>query len=104
MPFASPYKRDIHFSRHGAKFGAATAEQYEQMADEFLFGMMDHDTREGFRINDRLRFKDSNRHFGVAAIAAPEHIRTFYPVPAIKITNRGGCAAFFTYECGREDL
>ena len=103
MPFASVYKRDSHFTRHGAEFGATTAEEYEQMADEFLFGDRAADTRECFRMSDKLRFRDSNRHFGVSCVV-PEYVRTFYIVPTSKVSNRGGNGSFFTYECGRADL
>jgi hypothetical protein len=103
MPFASLYKRAIHFTRHGAEFGAATPEEYEQMADAFMFGLRDHDTRECFRVADKLRFKDSNRYFGVSCVV-PEFVRTFYQAPATKVANRGGCGAFFAYECARSNL
>lgn len=105
MPFASTMSRDLHFLRHGHKFGLSDAAAYEQMAEEFMFGGRAADTRECVRqyYPHRLRFKDSNRHFG-AAQAAPAFIKTFYPVSSIKVANRGGSAGFFSYECSRNDL
>jgi hypothetical protein len=105
MPFASTMGRDIHFQKHGHKFGLKNAAEYERMAEEFMFGNRDADTRECIRqhYSHRLRFKDSNRHFGVAQVA-PGFIMTFYPVSATKVANRGGSAGFFSYECLRTDL
>jgi hypothetical protein len=105
MPFASLMGRDIHFQKHGQKFGLNDAAEYERMAEEFIFGDRDADTRECIRQHypHRLRFKDSNRHFGVAQVA-PAFIMTFYPVSAAKVANRGGSARFFSYECSRDDL
>ena len=105
MPFANATIREIKFQKHGQEFNAADAVTYEQIADTFLFGARDADTRECVRVfySHRLRFKDSNRHFGVAR-AASNQIKTFYLVSQSKVSNRGGCAMFFTYECGRNDL
>jgi hypothetical protein len=105
MPFTSAMGRDIHFQKHGHKFGLTDAAAYEQMAEEFMFGVRDADTRECIRTHypDRLRFKDSNRHFGVAQVATA-FIKTFYPVSVTKVINRGGSAGFFSYECSRDDL
>lgn len=95
----------IHFAKHGHKFGAASQSEYERMADEFLFGLMDRDTSECLRPSgaDRLRFRTTNRHFGVAC-TRPIFVRTFYPVEAGLIANHGGAARYFTYECGRTVL
>jgi hypothetical protein len=105
MPFADKMRRDIHFIAHGHKFGITDPATYEQMADQFLFGACDSDTRECIRqyYPHRVRFKHSNRHFGVARVT-PACIKTFYPVSAVKIANRGGYVAFFAYECQRNDL
>ncbi len=105
MPFANVWERDIHFTRHGYKFGAADAFEYERMADSFMFKVMSAATRECVRPTgiDRLRFKETNRHFGVACIN-PQFVRTFYPVSPVKVTRHGGPVGFFAYECARRDL
>lgn len=105
MPFANQIERDIHFQKHGHKFGIATAADYEQLADAFLFGAMNASTGECIRPNaiDRLRFNNANRHFGVACMA-PICVRSFYPVELMKINRHGGSAGFFSYECARVNL
>jgi hypothetical protein len=102
MPFANPMERAIHFWKHGAEFGCKTDEDYERLADSFLFGAMSATTRECWRPNgvDRLRFNSSNRHFGVACIA-PVFIRTFYQVGIKKVAKHGGVNGFLSYECAR---
>jgi pyocin large subunit-like protein len=105
MPFANPLERATHFVRHGAEFGCATESEYEMLAEQFLFGPMDTYTRQCVRPkgNDRLRFRPSERHFGVASVR-PEFIRTFYKVRLLKIQRHGGSEAFFRFECARIDL
>ena len=102
MPFANPMELGIHFAKHGHKFGLTTAADYELMADAFMNGAMNADTHECTRPSgrDRCRFGYVNRHFGVACVT-PVFIRTFYPVSDVKIANRGGSAAFLTYECAK---
>jgi len=107
MPFADAMERAIHFVKHGHKFGAATEEEYERMADAFLFGEMHADTSECTRppcvrsgLIDRLRFGSTSRHFGVAC-TQPEFLRTFYPVEPKVIARHGGAPGFFRYECAR---
>lgn len=105
MPFASQMERDIHFKKHGHKFGVASAEEYEKMADQFMIGSLNPNTRECARPNgaDRLRFDLVTLHFGVAS-TSPNFIRTFYPVERRIVVRHGGPAAYFTYECGRTNL
>ena len=105
MPFENAMERAIHFVKHGAKFGAATEAEYEQLADAFMFDQLTAPTNECTRPSgiDRLRFNGTNRHFGVAC-TAPEFVRTFYPVEQRKIVRHGGNAAFFALECGRVNL
>ncbi len=104
MPFLNAYERASHFKKHGQDFGLADENAYERMADEFMFGLMNSDTRECIRPNgnDRLRCETVVRHFGVASIT-PEFLRTFYPIKASTIHKRGGIGGFFAYECGRID-
>ena len=105
MPFANAFERAIHFTKHGHKFGLTNENAYEQMADLFMFGPMNADTRECTRPNgnDRLRCETVIRHFGVATIV-PALVLTFYPLKASIIHNHGGINGYFTFECGRIDL
>jgi hypothetical protein len=105
MPFANPLEIATHFVRHGAEFGCATEDEYEVLAEQFLFGPMDARTRQCVRANgnDRLRFRAISRDFGVACVK-PAFTRTFYKVSLLKIQRRGGPDAFFGYECARIDL
>ena len=95
----------MHFSKHGHKFGAADASEYEKMADEFMFGAMKISMMECLRPTgtDRLRLNAINRHFGVACIL-PIYLKTFYPVPTHTVRHHGGSNKFFAQECGRTDL
>jgi len=105
MPFANQLERDIHFQKHGHKFGITSPTDYETMADAFLFGVMRVNTKQCIRPTaiDRLRFNDKNRHFGVARIN-PVYVRTFYPVSIVKIARHRGTTEFFAFECARIDL
>jgi hypothetical protein len=105
MPFANTFELEIHFKKHGHKFGAATKEEYERLADAFLFGPMSADTRECIRLNntDRLRFDFVKVHFGVASIV-PVFVRTFYPVERRLVVRHGGPRGYFSYECARVEL
>ena len=102
MPFANAIERDMHFSKHGHKFGAADAFEYERMADVFMFGAIGIDTRECIRPGniDRVRFDFGSHYQGVACIV-PEFVRTFYPVRARTVANHGGEERYFAYECAR---
>jgi hypothetical protein len=104
MPFANLFERDLHFTKHGHKFGAVDAPEYERMADAFMYGPMDDDTNECIRPEgiDRVRFGFVTHYEGIACrVPAPEVIRTFYPVRLTTIARRGGEASYFTFECNR---
>jgi len=106
MPFATEYEREIHFSKHGHNFGAANAIDYENMADAFMFRPMTIGMRECIQpagIN-RLRYGIVNRHLGVALVAPPEFVKTFYQVPVHTIAHHGGHAPFFGHQCARMDV
>ena len=105
MPFASDYHRDIHFARHGHKFGAASAAEYERMADEFMYGNLDIDAQECTRPNriDRIRFGFVTHYQGVVYMIR-DVVRTFYPVSMITVARRSGEASYFAYECSRIKL
>ena len=102
MPFANSMELAIHFRKHGHKFGAATETDYERLAEQFLFGIMDSDTQDCIRPDgiDRVRFKNSNRYLGVAIIA-PGFVRTFFPVEAWHIAHYGGTVGYLAFECNR---
>jgi hypothetical protein len=105
VPFANPFERELHFTKHGHKFGAKNASEYERMADAFMFGPMALDTHECIRPRniDRVRFDFATHYEGVACIS-PEFIRTFYPVGRKLIVRHGGERGYFTYECNRTIL
>jgi len=96
---------NIHFHKHGRKFGIGTVAEYERMADAFMFGQMNADTRQCTRPSgkDRLRHNFANRYFGVACVN-PAFVRTFYPVENYIIASHGGQQQFFAFECGRRIL
>ena len=105
MPFANNIERAIHFQKHGPKLGIATEEEYERLADSFLFGPLAPPTSECTRPNqiDCLRFNDWSSRFGVACIR-PVFVRTLYRVDRAKIARHGEAPGFFRYECGRTNL
>jgi hypothetical protein len=105
MPFANALERATHYLRHGTQFGCASEDEYEKLAEQFLFGGMDSHTNECVRPsgNDRLRFRALDRDFGVACVK-PVFIRTFYKVRLLKIQRHGGADAFFAHECARIKL
>jgi hypothetical protein len=94
----------MHFAKHGHKFGAIDASEYEKIADAFMFqGPMD-DSRDCVRPNDgdRVRFGFLTHWEGIARrFPEPECIRSFYPVRPATIARRGGELAYFAFECGR---
>lgn len=89
MPFLDKQERDIHFVKHGHEFGAADAEDYERMADAFMFGALEPDARQCIRPlgGDRLRFGFFTRRLGVAC-TRPLFIRTFHVVTVISVRSR----------------
>jgi len=105
MPFANTLELELHFKKHGHKFGLTTKEDFERLADVFMFGPMNANTQECIRPSgaDRLRLDFITVYFGVASVL-PEFVRTFYPVERRTIVRHGGSAGYFAYECGRVDL
>jgi hypothetical protein len=104
VPFSTVMKRDIHFQRHGHEFGVATPEEYERMADTFMLGPLNSDTRECIRPNGNLR----NRmdfvmfHFGAAEVHRPI-IATFYIPRPDTVARHGGVAGLFVHYCAMPD-
>lgn len=104
MPFCNALERDTHFVKHGSKFGAVDAAEYERMADMFVFGARAGDAQDCIRPynGDRVRFGFVT-HFEcvVRRVPVPECVRTFYPVKATLIARHGGEAGYFADECAR---
>ena len=102
MPFQNAMELNLHFRKHGYKFGLSNAADYERMADTFMFGAMNADTQECMRPSGkrRCRLDFRARHFGVANVA-PDFLLTFFPPTASMIAKHGGEAGYFTDECGR---
>jgi len=102
VPFGSASELGIHFRKHGHKFGARTAADYERMADAFMFGIMNGNTQEcvrpGGRRRCRLDFVAAD--FGVALVVT-QLVITFYPQTPRMVTKHGGPAGLFAYECAR---
>src|SRR5260370_29088957 len=98
-------ERELHFTKHGHKFGAFDPLEYERLADDFMYSPLDADTRECIRPRgiDRVRFGFGTHYEGIASIV-PDFVRTFYPVRMATIANHGGEAGYFAFECGRINL
>jgi filamentous hemagglutinin len=81
--FASDAQRQDHFDRHGSDFGAATPEEYERQADDFLNGPRGDEVLEKVRPNgDIVRYNPTTDEFGVTR--ADGTIRTYFkPDPAV---------------------
>ena len=81
--FADTAKLLDHFARHGGDFGAASASDYEQMANDFLndprpTGVLDKTRANG----DTVRFNPATQEFGI--VKADGTLRTYYkPDPLI---------------------
>jgi pyocin large subunit-like protein len=101
VPFLSALHRGTHFQKHGHEFGVADEFDYEQMADTFMFGPMNSDTRECTRPTGRdCRLDFRTGHF--AAGYRPQVVITFFVVGVNRARGRGGMAGYFAYECARQ--
>ena len=67
-----------HFLKHGSDFGAATADDYETLADQFLGGPLGSGVHECTRVRDQdsLRLSLLDEMFG--ALTANGMIRTLF--------------------------
>src|SRR5216684_9386331 len=99
VPYCNAWELAIHFAKHGQKFAASDASEYERIAEVFMDGPLNGDAQECFRPEgDRLRFGFVTHYFGVTRrIPAPECIRTFYPVKPTTIARRGGEPGYFAF-------
>lgn len=102
MPFLDQLERDTHFVKHGLEFGAIDAEDYERMADVFMFSVLEADAQQCLRAGgiDRLRFGFNTRRLGVAC-TNPVFIRTFHVVTMIAIASQRDSNGYFRWQCGR---
>ena len=76
MPFKHSYDLKRHFVRHGAEFGAASADEYEKLADAFMKDPCPRDVLECIRTNgDRVRFDPKTATFAILTTAG--HLATF---------------------------
>jgi hypothetical protein len=103
VPFASVLERDIHFKRHGPEFGIGTADQYEQIADAFMFGAMNADTHECIRPSGikRNRMDFVTVHFGVAVVRHDVLVTFYIPTPDT-VRRHGGLAQLFADYCAKD--
>src|ERR1035441_1241160 len=91
----------IHFQKHGHKFGPITMAEYERLADQFMFGPMNANTRECTRPRGKCcRLDFATTYFGVK-YPTPPIVLTFFPPSTQTIARHGGLNGFFAFECGR---
>jgi pyocin large subunit-like protein len=83
--FESIVQLSRHFGEHGSDFGASNAEEYEQMADDFLGGTKPKDIHECYRNNGScIRYDPDSEAFGI--LDRGGIIRTYYkPVPCASV-------------------
>jgi hypothetical protein len=100
MPFENAMKLSIHFAKHGHKFGAATAEEYEGMADEFMGRPLNADLQECVSPHgsqDRVRLEGTTPYYGVAY--GFDILRTFHVKDRFGVARKGGPRAFVGTKC-----
>lgn len=98
MPFASPPQLSLHFAKHGHKFGAATEQDYEKMADAFMSQALHSQLHECIGTNgDRIRLEEITLYYGVAYNVST--IRTFHTKDANQIAHAGGPAGYIAQKC-----
>jgi hypothetical protein len=83
--FESVEQLKLHFRKHGGDFGASNANEYEQMADEFLGGDKQEGVHECVRAcGAKLRYDPRNEAYGV--LDAQSIIRTYFrPIPCSQV-------------------
>jgi len=98
VPFASALHLTTHFHKHGHRFGAATENDYEKMAEAFMSQPLHADLYECTRTDgDRIRLEGITHYYGVAYDVTI--IRTFHIRDAHGIAMRGGPAGFVAHKC-----
>lgn len=87
MPFDPHDPNDLlqHYADHGHQFGATTAQEYEEMADNFMTRPIIPPMREHLRANGmRVRYDPSTDEFGV--LYTWGYVATYFkPIPAPNI-------------------
>jgi hypothetical protein len=80
--FVTRDDRDEHFQKHGREFAAATADEYETLADLFLGGPLCVTCAECMRRSgDTIRYDGGlSQNFGI--LSSTGHILTFFKVRA----------------------
>jgi hypothetical protein len=102
VPFQNAFKLRSHFLKHGHKFGAATEEEYERMADAFMAKPVTIDIYEctsPFGRHDRNRLDGSTLYFGVAY--GVDIIATFHPRGTYDVNSKGGPLGFVLAKCAK---
>ena len=87
MPFKHRYDLQRHFARHGEEFGAASAAEYERLADAFMMAPLREGALECTRNGDLVRFDPRTDEFGV--LTRDGHLATFMilrPLPSDRRT------------------
>jgi hypothetical protein len=100
VPFLNAAQRSKHYVKHGHRFGAATEQDYERMADEFMTFPLLPPLVECTRITgtfDRVRLNGTTGHYGVAYNILT--IRTFHVKEAAAVARRGGPLGFVLHKC-----
>jgi pyocin large subunit-like protein len=99
--FASDDDLEEHFLDHGADFGAATKEEYEEMADAFLGEPLSSTARQCTRqgSGDILRYDLATEEFGI--LTRNGIIRTYF-VPDPRQHRHANNLAYFKWECQRK--
>jgi pyocin large subunit-like protein len=115
MAFCNSRQLNRHFTEHGAEFGAATAQEYQLMADAFLLGPRSPSTLQCIRTRgDLIRFDPTTGAYGV--LDSSNVVRTFFkPIPCVLLPpasrilakQRGRChnhannLLYFQWNCQR---
>ena len=100
LVFRTSEQRRKHFRKHGAKFGAVSAIQYEEFASNFLTAALNSHSEDCARRqnNDYIRFDSGNNVIGI--ISFDGFIKTYFkPDPAVHgfSTNRD----YYLCECNQ---
>lgn len=97
VPFKHRYDLQRHFVRHGEEFGAATADEYERLADAFLMEPLRDGALECTRKGDLIRFDPRTNEFGIRATQG--HIATFMVLRVLP-SDRKTALEYFQSNCG----
>lgn len=97
MAFKHRYDLERHFARHGQEFRAATADEYESLAEAFMMGPLRDGVRECVRANgDLVRFDPRTNEFGILSTSGC--IATFMIVRPLA-SSRKTSLQYFLEQC-----